>query len=83
LYILQICNTFSQEVILQETYEESHPIEHFIESAMDWHQWFIYDNQKRSLKGSYVKHSILKDGDDTIYKVFFNVRLTKLEESIS
>lgn len=80
LYILQVCNTFSQEILLKQNYESPYTIESLIESAKDWREWFIYDDHKRALKGSYVSHSIIQDGDNTIYKVFFDVKLAKLSE---
>ena len=81
MYILQVCNTFSHEILLKQSYENPYTIESLINSAKDWREWFIYDDKKRALKGSYVNHSIIQDGDDIIYKVFFDVKLAKLSES--
>lgn len=80
MYILQVCNTFSQEILLKQNYESPYTIESLIESAKEWKEWFIYDDQKGALKGSYVNHSIIQDGDDTIFKVFFDVKLAKLSQ---
>lgn len=80
MYILQVCNTFSQEILLKQNYENPYTIESLIDSAKDWPEWFIYDDMKRALKGSYASHSIIQDGNDTIYKVFFDVKLAKLSE---
>lgn len=80
MYILQVCNTFSQEILLTQNYENPYTITSLIDSAKDWREWFIYDDKKRALKGSYVSHSIIQDGNDTIYKVFFDVKLAKLSE---
>lgn len=80
MYILQICNTISQEILVEQKFENPYNIESLIDSFNDWREWFISDNGKRKLKGSYVNHSIIKDGDNTIYKVSFNVKFSKLPE---
>jgi hypothetical protein len=56
-------------------------IENLIESVKDWPEWFIYDDQKRALKGNYENHTISKKGDDIIYTIYFNAKLAKLPET--
>lgn len=77
LYTLQICNTFSQDILHQETYDNSAPIESLIEMVKHWQECYIYDDKKRTLKGSYLYHSIIIDEVNTIYKVFFDVGLER------
>jgi hypothetical protein len=81
LYILQVRNTFTDELLMQQKYETPYTIESLIDSAKDWPEWFIYDDQKRALKGSYAHHSIINDGNDTIYKLYFCAKLAKLPEA--
>ncbi|TCN26170.1 hypothetical protein [Mesobacillus foraminis] len=81
MFILQICNTFSQEILHQQVYEHPYTIEGLLETVIDWQDWYIYDDKKRTFKGDYVRHSIVKQGDKTFYKLYFNVKPAKLKEN--
>lgn len=73
MYILQICDTFTKEVLHHEIHDNPNAIENLIEVAKDWQECYIYDDKMRSFKGSYLNHSIVKKGSDTIYQLFFIV----------
>jgi hypothetical protein len=56
MYVLQFCNTFTQEVLRQETYEKPNEIENIIEGfdSGNYFNTYLLDDQLRILRADYV-----------------------------
>jgi hypothetical protein len=76
LYILQFCNTFTQEIIREETYEKPDIVGDILESRKNGSSvyTFLIDKQMRILKADFVTYKVYPDGNDMIYKLFFRVQ---------
>ncbi|WP_286231330.1 hypothetical protein [Neobacillus mesonae] len=86
MYIMQICNVYSQEILREAAYDKPDFILEMIESAeknvKDKLDAFILDKDMRTLKAEYVNCKKIQDEDDTIYKLFFKTRLSEIQAKI-
>ena len=83
MYKLQICNAYTNEMIREKTYRKPDIIEILIDSATVGTECILFDEQLRTLKGFYVRHEIFEEGNVTVYKVFFNYRLSEIQARIA
>jgi hypothetical protein len=83
LYKLQICNALTQEILRVKTYKKPDLILSLIESGTKGQECFLFDEQRRTLKGEYVSHSINMEADTQVYKVLFKVKLSEIQARIA
>ncbi|MFL6558339.1 MAG: hypothetical protein ACJ8MO_19760, partial [Bacillus sp. (in: firmicutes)] len=76
MYKLQICNALTQEILREKTYKKPDLILSLIESGTKGQECFLFDEQRKTLKGTYVTHSSFNEGDTKVYKVLFKVKLS-------
>jgi hypothetical protein len=81
---MQLCNAYTQEVVREERYDNPDVINSLIKSAeksvSQGLESFIIDDQKRTLKAEYITHSIIKGTKETLYKIFFKVKVNEVQE---
>lgn len=75
MYVLQFCNTFTQEILRQETYEKPNEIEGIIEgfSSGNYFNTYLLDDQLRILRADYVTYKVYPVENDMLYKLFFRI----------
>jgi hypothetical protein len=83
LYKLQICNALTQEILREKTYKKPDLILSLIESGAKGQECFLFDEQRRTLKGDYVSHTVLMEADTEVYKVLFKVKLSEIQARIA
>ncbi|MGF6950094.1 hypothetical protein QF028_002599 [Neobacillus sp. B4I6] len=87
MYKLQFCNAFTQELLREATYGKVDVIQSLIESAQknvgSGLDSFIIDNELRTLRAEYVTHSMIHQGNETVYKLFFKVKLSEVQARIT
>jgi hypothetical protein len=83
MYKLQICNALTQEILREKTYKKPDLILSLIESGEKGQECFLFDEQRRTLKGTYVTHSTFIDGDTKVYKALFKVRFSEIQARIA
>jgi hypothetical protein len=83
LYKLQICNALTQEILREKTYKKPDLILSLIESGIKGQECFLFDEQRKTLKGTYVTHSSFNEGDTKVYKVLFKVKLSEIQARIA
>jgi hypothetical protein len=83
LYKLQICNALTQEILREKTYKKPDHILSLIESGAKGQECFLFDEELRTLKGTYVTHSSFIEGDTKVYKVLFKVKLSEIQARIA
>lgn len=84
MYKLQFCNADTQEV-LRET-ECDHPDRIFglvksAEKSLEFDA-YVLDRQQRLYDADYNSYSVIYDEHDTVFRVFFKVRLNDKEQLI-
>jgi hypothetical protein len=82
LYKLQVCNALTQEILREKTYQEPDLIFSLIESAEKGQECFLFDEERRTLKGAYVSHMVSIENNITVYKVLFKVKLAEVQARI-
>ncbi|MBT2700368.1 hypothetical protein QF028_003492 [Neobacillus sp. B4I6] len=83
MYKLQICNALTQEILREKTYKKPDLILSLIESGTKGQECFLFDEQRKTLKGTYVTHSSFNEGDTKVYKVLFKVKLSEIQARIA
>ncbi|MBT2730306.1 hypothetical protein J7E63_26040 [Bacillus sp. ISL-75] len=83
MYKLQICNALTQEILREKTYKKPDLILSLIESGIKGQECFLFDEQRKTLKGTYVTHSSFNEGDTKVYKVLFKVKLSEIQARIA
>lgn len=83
MYKLQICNALTHEVLREKTYKKPDLILSLIESATNGQECFLFDEQCRTFKGTYVSHSSFFDGDTQVYKMLFQLKLSEIQARIA
>ena len=83
MYKLQICNALTQEILREKTYKKPDLILSLIESGTKGQECFLFDEQRKTLKGTYVTHSSFDEGDTKVYKVLFKVKLSEIQARIA
>jgi hypothetical protein len=83
LFKLEIYSADTQEMIREKTYKKSELIEWFINSALTGKECVLFDDQLRTLKGTYVNHEVMYDGITKVYKVYFHYRLSEVQARIA
>ncbi|MBV7505667.1 hypothetical protein KW850_10410 [Bacillus sp. sid0103] len=83
MYKLQICNALTQEILREKTYKKPDLILSLLESGANGQECFLFDEERRTLKGDYVSHSTFMEADTQIYKAFFKVRLSDIQARIA
>lgn len=79
MYKLYIINAQTQEIIREKSYKKSELILGLLDSARKGQVCFLFDEDCRTYTGDYVKHSISTDGDSTVYKMYFNLKLSEIQ----
>jgi Ni,Fe-hydrogenase III component G len=77
LYKLQFCNVYTQEVLREVKYPDTEYIKSVIEPLTNESNEFCYllDSQQRLFQANYVCHTVLHMGNETVFRVFFKVKL--------
>lgn len=83
MFKLEIYNADTQEMIREKTYKKVDLIEWFIDSALTGKECVLFDDQLRTLKGTYVNHVVTYNGTTKVYKVYFNYRLSEIQARIA
>lgn len=87
MYKLQFCNAYTQEVLREATYDSVDLIQSLIDSAQknvgSGLDGFIIDNLLRTLKAEYVTHSMIHEENETVYKLFFKVKISEVQARIT
>jgi len=83
LYKLQIYNAQTQEILREKTYKKPDLILSLLESGAKGQECFLFDEERRTLKGDYVSHSVFMDADTKVYKALFNVKLSEIQARIA
>jgi hypothetical protein len=83
LYKLQICNVLTQEILREKTYKKPDLILSLLESGAKGQECFLFDEERRTLKGVYVSHSSFIEDDMKVYKVLFKVKLSEIQARIA
>ena len=79
MYILQFCNAYTQEVLREVEYENIETVYSILNSFQGKNNQFCYllDSRQRLFKADYVSKIIIYQGNDTVYRVFFKVKLNE------
>ena len=83
MYKLQIYNAQTQEILREKTYKKPDLILSLLESGAKGQECFLFDEERRTLKGDYVSHSVFMDADTKVYKALFNVKLSEIQARIA
>ncbi|WP_026566597.1 hypothetical protein [Bacillus sp. UNC41MFS5] len=83
MYKLQICNAQTQEILREKTYKKPDLIFSLLESGAKGQVCFLFDEERRTLKGDYVSHSVFKEADTEVYKALFKVRISEIQARIA
>ncbi|WHY68832.1 hypothetical protein [Neobacillus sp. SuZ13] len=83
MYKLQICNAQTQEILREKTYKKPDLILSLLESGAKGQECFLFDEERRTLKGDYVSHSVYMEADTKVYKAVFKVKLSEIQARIS
>jgi hypothetical protein len=80
LYKAYIVNTLTQETLIEYDNKDLDFISHFIETckATEGTECYIFDREQRTYLSNYISHSIVQEGMDKIYKIFFEAKLANL-----
>lgn len=81
MYILQFCNAYAQEVLREVEFENIEMIYSILNSFQDEMNQFCYllDSRQRLFKADYVSNTVTYQGNDTVYRVFFKLKLNDLQ----
>lgn len=86
MIILQIVNVLSQEIVREEMYEKPDIIQTIIRSGEEQSkskaQTFIFDENKRTLDAEYITHTIIEEGTDTFYRLFYKLKMAEVQAVI-
>ncbi|MEH7084162.1 hypothetical protein V7139_15710 [Neobacillus drentensis] len=83
MYKLQIYNAQTQEILREKTYKKPDLILSLLESGAKGQKCFLFDEERRTLKGDYVSHSVFREKDTEVYKAFFKVKLSEIQARIA
>jgi hypothetical protein len=83
LYKLQIYNALTQEIVREKTYKKPDLILSLLESGVKGQECFLFDEERRTLKGDYVSHSVFMEADTEVYKAYFKVKLSEIQARIA
>jgi hypothetical protein len=83
LFKLEIYSADTQELIREKTYKKQDLIEWFIDSAITGKECVLFDDQLRTLKGTYVKHEVTYNSSTKVYKIYFHYRLSEIQARIA
>ena len=83
MYKLQIYNAQTQEILREKTYKKPDLILSLLESGAKGQECFLFDEERRTLKGDYVSHSVFMEADTKVYKALFNVKLSEIQARIA
>ncbi|MGG1679914.1 hypothetical protein ACIFOT_29980 [Neobacillus sp. NRS-1170] len=77
MYILQFCNAYTQEVLREVEYKSIEKVYSILNCFQDEHNQFCYllDSRQRLLKANFVSNIVIYQGKDTVYRIFFKVKL--------
>ena len=82
MYKLLFCNALTQTVIREENFEDISHIAGFINSTEESKNGslpiYIVDHSQRPIKATYVTKSVIHNGPDSIYKLFFKINSEKI-----
>lgn len=86
MFIMQFVNAFTQDVLREVEFSKSDFILENIrlleENRKNDLPLFLIDRSKRTLDGKFVSYKVIEDGNDTIYKLFMNVKLSKVQAKV-
>ena len=79
LYKIQIVDTNTQETLIDEDHNDLDFISKLFRTSTnpDIMDCIIMDSKNRARSCVYDSHSIIKNGEDTIYRIFFKMKLVK------
>lgn len=83
MYKMQIINDITQEIIREKTYKKPDIIMSLLDSAVKGQECFLFDEQLKTYKGFYTTHTVINEGNDKVYKVFFKVRLSEVQAKVA
>lgn len=86
MYVLQLVNVYTQELIRQTEYDNPEAILSILESEThpkrQGVETYIFDDQKRTLTGTFVTHSVINVDEDIIYRLLYKVKLSPVQATI-
>ena len=86
MYKLQFVNALTQDLLREEVYKDSKMIFKVLKTVEDSRkngmQSFMFDSQRRTQDIEYVSHTVLTDDRHTIYRLYFKVKLAKVQARI-
>lgn len=84
LYILQFCNAYTQEVLREVEYKNIERVYSFLNPFQDGTNQFCYllDSRQRLLQADFVSKTVIYQGNDTVYRIFFKVKLNDIQPII-
>ncbi|WP_042456680.1 hypothetical protein [Neobacillus dielmonensis] len=82
-HIIQFCNTYTQEILREESYENFKRIEEIITGLSNAvGEIYILDSSMRMHVAAYVTDKIIVTDREFIYKVFFKTKLCELQPMV-
>lgn len=82
MYKLQVYNALTQEIVRVKTYKKPDLILSLIDSAVKGDVCFLFDEDFRTYKGTYVNHFSFLEGDTKVFKIFFQLRLSEIQARV-
>lgn len=83
---MELVNVLSQETVRTTKFKKPDVILNLIESEKNPDRkdidTYIFDDQKRTLIGEYITHTMVKDGEDTVYKLFYKLKQSEVQAVI-
>lgn len=84
--MMELVNVLSQEVLRSESYSKTDIIKSIIKSGEDQLnnkvKSYIIDANRKTLEAEYVTHSVIQDGENTVYRLFYKVKLSPVQAVI-
>lgn len=86
MYMMELVNVLSQEVLRRESYSKPDIIKTIIKSGEDQLnnkvKSYIIDENRKTLEAEYVTHSEKQEGENTVYRLFYKVKLSPVQAVI-
>ncbi|MGG3561678.1 hypothetical protein ABES03_08740 [Neobacillus rhizosphaerae] len=81
---VEFCNALTRETFREVEYPNSEMPDSILAAfgQSDGQESFIIDRDFRTLKANYVTHDIAKEDGNTIYRMFFTVRLNDIQARV-
>ena len=83
MYKLQVCNALTHEILREKTYKKPDLVLSLIELAEKGQECFLFDEECKTYKGIYVNHLSFTEEDFTVYKVYFDLKLSEIQARVA